>query len=70
MKCFSRYLPYLFRPPSTILSSTCHTEGRVGRRGAITGLLPRLHLLQLVQHRALLLLQALSWQVVAFVLPE
>ncbi|KAI4818970.1 hypothetical protein KUCAC02_004257 [Chaenocephalus aceratus] len=26
MKCFSRYLPYLFRPPSTILSSTCHTE--------------------------------------------
>lgn len=33
MKCFSRYLPYLFRPPSTILSSTCHTEGRVGRRG-------------------------------------
>lgn len=30
MKCFSRYLPYLFRPPSTILSSTCHTEGRVG----------------------------------------
>ncbi|KAK1788001.1 hypothetical protein P4O66_016470 [Electrophorus voltai] len=27
MKCFSRYLPYLFRPPSTILSSSCHTEG-------------------------------------------
>ncbi|KAL7885726.1 hypothetical protein AOLI_G00060210 [Acnodon oligacanthus] len=28
MKCFSRYLPYLFRPPSTILSSTCHTEAK------------------------------------------
>ncbi|CAB1352997.1 unnamed protein product [Coregonus sp. 'balchen'] len=26
MKCFSRYLPYLFRPSSTILSSSCHTE--------------------------------------------
>lgn len=38
MKCFSRYLPYLFRPPSTILSSTCHTEGRVGRRGCCQGL--------------------------------
>ena len=38
MKCFSRYLPYLFRPPSTILSSTCHTEGRVGRRGGCQGL--------------------------------
>lgn len=34
MKCFSRYLPYIFRPPSTILSSTCHTEGRAGRRRA------------------------------------
>ncbi|CDQ83831.1 unnamed protein product [Oncorhynchus mykiss] len=29
MKCFSRYLPYLFRPSSTILSSSCHTEGRL-----------------------------------------
>ncbi|XP_064874285.1 serine/threonine-protein phosphatase 2A 55 kDa regulatory subunit B beta isoform-like isoform X1 [Oncorhynchus nerka] len=29
MKCFSRYLPYLFRPPTTILSSTCHTEADV-----------------------------------------
>ncbi|KAM6952813.1 serine/threonine-protein phosphatase 2A 55 kDa regulatory subunit B beta isoform isoform X1 [Sander lucioperca] len=29
MKCFSRYLPYLFRPPSTILSSTCHTEADI-----------------------------------------
>lgn len=28
MKCFSRYLPYIFRPPNTILSSSCHTEGR------------------------------------------
>ncbi|KAF4015207.1 hypothetical protein G4228_006013 [Cervus hanglu yarkandensis] len=27
MKCFSRYLPYIFRPPNTILSSSCHTEG-------------------------------------------
>ncbi|XP_054968729.1 serine/threonine-protein phosphatase 2A 55 kDa regulatory subunit B beta isoform isoform X2 [Pan paniscus] len=26
MKCFSRYLPYIFRPPNTILSSSCHTE--------------------------------------------
>ncbi|KAK3535777.1 hypothetical protein QTP70_021095, partial [Hemibagrus guttatus] len=26
MKCFSRYLPYIFRPPSIILSSTCHAE--------------------------------------------
>ncbi|XP_064828865.1 serine/threonine-protein phosphatase 2A 55 kDa regulatory subunit B beta isoform-like isoform X2 [Oncorhynchus masou masou] len=29
MKCFSRYLPYLFRPPTTIPSSTCHTEADV-----------------------------------------
>ncbi|MCJ8740961.1 hypothetical protein PDJAM_G00065210 [Pangasius djambal] len=29
MKCFSRYLPYLFRPPSSILSSSCHTEGQL-----------------------------------------
>ncbi|KAK9963419.1 hypothetical protein ABG768_006606, partial [Culter alburnus] len=28
MKCFSRYLPYLFRPPNTLLSSSCHTEGK------------------------------------------
>ncbi|MXQ86966.1 hypothetical protein E5288_WYG019317 [Bos mutus] len=28
MKCFSRYLPYIFRPPNTILSSSCHTEGK------------------------------------------
>lgn len=35
MKCFSRYLPYLFRPPNTILSSSCHTEGtRAERRRA------------------------------------
>lgn len=39
MKCFSRYLPYLFRPPSTILSSTCHTEGKGGTPvGACHGL--------------------------------
>ncbi|KAG8439260.1 hypothetical protein GDO86_005470 [Hymenochirus boettgeri] len=29
MKCFSRYLPYIFRPPNTILSSSCHTEGLI-----------------------------------------
>ncbi|XP_013914361.1 serine/threonine-protein phosphatase 2A 55 kDa regulatory subunit B beta isoform isoform X1 [Erythrolamprus reginae] len=29
MKCFSRYLPYLFRPPNTILSSSCHTEADI-----------------------------------------
>ncbi|TSY55761.1 hypothetical protein Baya_14134 [Bagarius yarrelli] len=29
MKCFSRYLPYIFRPPSIILSSTCHAEVKV-----------------------------------------
>ncbi|ERE81152.1 serine/threonine-protein phosphatase 2A regulatory subunit B beta isoform [Cricetulus griseus] len=29
MKCFSRYLPYIFRPPNTILSSSCHTEAPV-----------------------------------------
>ncbi|KAG8439259.1 hypothetical protein GDO86_005469 [Hymenochirus boettgeri] len=32
MKCFSRYLPYIFRPPNTILSSSCHTEGTDGKR--------------------------------------
>ncbi|KAK2542547.1 hypothetical protein Q9233_000023 [Columba guinea] len=26
MKCFLRYLPYLFRPPSAILSASCHAE--------------------------------------------
>ncbi|XP_063303455.1 serine/threonine-protein phosphatase 2A 55 kDa regulatory subunit B beta isoform isoform X1 [Pelobates fuscus] len=29
MKCFSRYLPYIFRPPNTILSSSCHTEADI-----------------------------------------
>lgn len=31
MKCFSRYLPYIFRPPSAILAASCHAEGT--RRG-------------------------------------
>uniref|UniRef100_A0A8C0IIY8 Serine/threonine-protein phosphatase 2A 55 kDa regulatory subunit B n=1 Tax=Bubo bubo TaxID=30461 RepID=A0A8C0IIY8_BUBBB len=29
MKCFSRYLPYLFRPPSALLSSSCHGEADI-----------------------------------------
>ncbi|KAF7707430.1 serine/threonine-protein phosphatase 2A 55 kDa regulatory subunit B beta isoform isoform X1 [Silurus meridionalis] len=29
MKCISRYLPYIFRPPSIILSSTCHAEADI-----------------------------------------
>ncbi|XP_069508537.1 serine/threonine-protein phosphatase 2A 55 kDa regulatory subunit B beta isoform isoform X1 [Ambystoma mexicanum] len=29
MKCFSRYLPYIFKPPNTILSSSCHTEADI-----------------------------------------
>ncbi|KAK2540589.1 hypothetical protein Q9966_004312 [Columba livia] len=33
MKCFSRYLPYLFRPPSAILSASCHAEGLVIQLG-------------------------------------
>lgn len=36
MKCFSRYLPYIFRPPNTILSSSCHTEG-TDQRGSVSG---------------------------------
>lgn len=36
MKCFSRYLPYIFRPPNTILSSSCHTEG-TDQRGRVSG---------------------------------
>ena len=36
MKCFSRYLPYIFRPPNTILSSSCHTEG-TDQRGRMSG---------------------------------
>ncbi|KAB0356733.1 hypothetical protein FD755_002440 [Muntiacus reevesi] len=37
MKCFSRYLPYIFRPPNTILSSSCHTEG-TDQRGRVKSL--------------------------------
>lgn len=37
MKCFSRYLPYIFRPANTILSSSCHTEGTGPGRGAERG---------------------------------
>lgn len=37
MKCFSRYLPYLFRPPSAILSSSCHAEGTRAVRGGGAG---------------------------------
>lgn len=35
MKCFSRYLSYIFRPATSILSCSCHTEGTgcPGRRG-------------------------------------
>ncbi|CDQ73660.1 unnamed protein product [Oncorhynchus mykiss] len=36
MKCFSRYLPYLFRPSSTILSSSCHTEACVLRPASMS----------------------------------
>lgn len=36
MKCFSRYLPYIFRPPNTILSSSCYTEG-TDQRGRVSG---------------------------------
>lgn len=61
MKCFSRYLPYIFRPPNTILSSSCHTEG-TDQRGRVSGWVGKSGLLyDFPQAQPILFSQATRW---------